>query len=418
MQMQRAFHAVKHGRPGPVLVEMHGDVCGREVPEHAMNYQPTKTFKYAPSAGDVKDAVKALLGAKRPVIWAGQGVLYADATEQLRELAELTQIPVITTMEGKSALPDAHPLALGSANRTAPRNVFKWLGESDVVLAVGSGLTRTNFGIDIPDGKTLIHSTVSGEDLNKEYTVDIGLIGDAKLTLEMLIEEVKASIGEAGKDTDQELVTEIAEGKAAWLEEWTPLLTSDEAPINPYRVVNEINNVVDHENTIMTHDAGNPRDQIMPFYHASAPRGYIGWGKTTHLGYGIPLMIGAKIADPSKHCMNFMGDLAFGHTGLDIETAVRAGVPITTVVINNHTMGGYDKSMPTAMERFGAGNQTGDYADVAKALGAKGIKVEKPEGVAPALKEAQQANKEGEVCLVEIITRQDTRFSQYPDLLG
>jgi acetolactate synthase-1/2/3 large subunit len=418
MQMQRAFHAVKHGRPGPVLVEMHGDVCGREVPEHAMNYQPTKTFKYAPSVGDVKDAVKALLGAKRPVIWAGQGVLYADATEQLRELAELTQIPVITTMEGKSALPDAHPLALGSANRTAPRNVFKWLGESDVVLAVGSGLTRTNFGIDIPDGKTLIHSTVSGEDLNKEYTVDIGLIGDAKLTLEMLIEEVKASIGEAGKDTDQELVTEIAEGKAAWLEEWTPLLTSDEAPINPYRVVNEINNVVDHENTIMTHDAGNPRDQIMPFYHASAPRGYIGWGKTTHLGYGIPLMIGAKIADPSKHCMNFMGDLAFGHTGLDIETAVRAGVPITTVVINNHTMGGYDKSMPTAMERFGAGNQTGDYADVAKALGAKGIKVEKPEGVAPALKEAQQANKEGEVCLVEIITRQDTRFSQYPDLLG
>ncbi|MDG2072442.1 MAG: thiamine pyrophosphate-requiring protein [Pseudomonadales bacterium] len=418
MQMQRAFHAVKHGRPGPVLVEMHGDVCGREVPEHAMNYQPTKTFKYAPSVGDVKDAVKALLGAKRPVIWAGQGVLYADATEQLQELAELTQTPVITTMEGKSALPDTHPLALGSANRTAPRNVFKWLGESDVVLAVGSGLTRTTFGIDIPDGKTLIHSTVSGEDLNKEYTVDIGLIGDAKLTLEMLIEEVKASIGEAGKDTDQELVTEIAEGKAAWLEEWTPLLTSDEAPINPYRVVNEINNVVDHENTILTHDAGNPRDQIMPFYHASAPRGYIGWGKTTHLGYGIPLMIGAKIADPSKHCMNFMGDLAFGHTGLDIETAVRAGVPITTVVINNHTMGGYDKSMPTAMERFGAGNQTGDYADVAKALGAKGIKVEKPEGVAPALKEAQQANKEGEVCLVEIITRQDTRFSQYPDLLG
>jgi thiamine pyrophosphate-dependent acetolactate synthase large subunit-like protein len=418
MQMQRAFHAVKHGRPGPVLVEMHGDVCGREVPEHSMNYQPTKTFKYAPSLGDVKDAVKALLGAKRPVIWAGQGVLYADATEQLQELAELTQTPVITTMEGKSALPDTHPLALGSANRTAPRNVFKWLGESDVVLAVGSGLTRTTFGIDIPDGKTLIHSTVSGEDLNKEYTVDIGLIGDAKLTLEMLIEEVKASIGEAGKDKDQELVTEIAEGKAAWLEEWTPLLTSDEAPINPYRVVNEINNVVDHENTILTHDAGNPRDQIMPFYHASAPRGYIGWGKTTHLGYGIPLMIGAKIADPSKHCMNFMGDLAFGHTGLDIETAVRAGVPITTVVINNHTMGGYDKSMPTAMERFGAGNQTGDYADVARALGAKGIKVEKPEGVAPALKEAQQANKEGEVCLVEIITRQDTRFSQYPDLLG
>ena len=112
-----------------------------------------------------------------------------------------------------------------------------------------------------------------------------------------------------------------------------------------------------------------------------------------------------------------MGDLAFGHTGLDIETAVRAGVPITTVIINNFTMGGYDKTMPTAMERFGAGNQSGNYADVAKALGARGIKVEKPEGIAPALEEANQANKEGEVCVVEIITRPDSRFSKYEDLL-
>ncbi|MEM7017878.1 MAG: thiamine pyrophosphate-requiring protein [Pseudomonadota bacterium] len=417
MQIQRAFHAVKHGRPGPVLVEMHPDVLMRDIPEHAMNYQVSKSFTYAPSRGDVKDAVTALLEAKRPVIWAGQGVLYADATEQLKELAELTQIPVITTMEGKSAFPDAHPLALGSANRTAPRNVFKWLGESDVVFAIGSGLTRTTFGIDIPAGKTLIHSTVSAEDLNKDYTVDIGLIGDARETLELVIDEVKAALGESGRETNQDLVEEIAKGHAEWLAEWEPLLNSDEAPINPYRVINEINKNIDHENSVVTHDAGNPRDQIMPFYKATKPLGYIGWGKTTHLGYGIPLMIGAKLADPSKFCMNFMGDLAFGHTGLDIETAVRAEVPITTVVINNFTMGGYDKSMPTAMEKYGAGNQGGDYAGVGKALGAHAIKVEKPEGIAPALQEAQTMNKEGKVVVLEIITRQDTRFSWYQDLL-
>ncbi len=112
-----------------------------------------------------------------------------------------------------------------------------------------------------------------------------------------------------------------------------------------------------------------------------------------------------------------MGDLAFGHTGLDIETAVRAEVPITTVVVNNSTMGGYDKSMPTAMDKFGAGNQTGEYADIAKACGAKTFKVEKPEGIAPALQEAQNANKDGDVAVVEVITRQDTRFSWYNDLL-
>jgi thiamine pyrophosphate-dependent acetolactate synthase large subunit-like protein len=416
-QIRRAFHTVKHGRPGPVLVEMHPDVLRREVPEHALSYQPSRTFRYAPSRGDVKDAVKALLAAKRPVIWAGQGVLYADATRQLAELAELTQIPVITTMEAKSAFPDDHPLALGSANRTAPRNVFKWLGESDVLLAIGSGLTRTAFGISIPSGKTLIHSTVSAEDINKDYAVDVGLIGDASLTLALLIDEVKASIGESGRELDHDLAAEIASGHAQWLSEWEPLLNSDETPINPYRVINEINKAVDHDNSVLTHDAGNPRDQIMPFYKASAPLGYIGWGKTTHLGYGIPLMIGAKLADPSKFCLNFMGDLAFGHTGLEIETAVRAEIPITTVVVNNFTMGGYDQSMPTAMEKYGAGNQTGDFADVAKALGARGIRVEEPEQIAPALLEAQTANKEGEVAVIEVITRQDTRFSWYNDLL-
>ena len=110
-----------------------------------------------------------------------------------------------------------------------------------------------------------------------------------------------------------------------------------------------------------------------------------------------------------------MGDLAFGHTGTEIETAVRAEVPITTVIVNNSTMGGYDSKMPTAMERYGAGNQTGDYADMAKAMGADGILVDKPEGVMPALKSAQTANREGRVCVIEVLTRQDTRFSQYPD---
>ena len=416
-QIRRAFHAVRHGRPGPALVELHGDVLFREVPENAMDYRPSKAMKSAPSRSDVKDALRALLAAKNPIIVAGQGVLYAEATDELREFAELTQIPVLTTMEGKSAFPDDHPLALGSANRTAPKAVFKWLGASDAVFAVGSGLTRTGFGIDIPPGKVLIQSNVSAEDINKDYDIDIGLVGDAKLALAMMIDEAKAEVGDNGRDANTELTGDIAATKAEWLAEWQPLLTSDETPINPYRVINEINAVVDHANSVVTHDAGNPRDQIMPFYKATSPRGYIGWGKTTHLGYGIPLAMGAKMADPEKFCMNFMGDLAFGHTGMEIETAVRAEIPITTIVINNRTMGGYDHHMPVAMDRYGAGNQGGDYAGVARALGAKAINVDAVDQIAPAIKEAQIANKEGQVAVIEVATRQDTRFSQYPDLL-
>ena len=417
-QIRRAFHAARNGRPGPALVELHRDVLTQQVPENAVGYRPSKTMKSAPNRSDVRDAVKALLDARNPVIWAGQGVLYAEAAEELRTLAELAQIPVITTMEGKSAFPDDHPLALGSANRTAPKGVFKWLGASDTILCIGSGLTRTNFGIDIPPGKFMIHSNVNVEDINKDYGIDIGLVGDARLTLELMIDEVKAAVGDNGRETDTALAADIAATKAEWLAEWAPLLTSAETPINPYRVVNEINRTVDHANSVVTHDAGNPRDQIMPFYKATVPHGYIGWGKTTHLGYGIPLAMGSKMANPDKFCMNFMGDLAFGHTGTEIETAVRAEIPITSIVINNRTMGGYDKNMPTAMQRYGAGNQGGDYAGVARALGATAINVDEVEGIAPAIRQAQIANKEGKVCVIEIGTRQDTRFSKYEDLLN
>ena len=243
------------------------------------------------------------------------------------------------------------------------------------------------------------------------------MVGDARLTLEMMVAEVKARVGEDGRAANQGTLESIASTRAQWLEEWAPLLQSDETPINPYRVINEINRTVDHANTVLTHDAGNPRDQIMPFYNASRPYGYIGWGKTTHLGYGIPLVIGAKMANPEKFCMNFMGDLAFGHTGFEIETAVRGGLPITTVVVNNRTMGGYDHHMPVAMERYGAGNQTGDYAGVASALGAVGIHVAEPAEIAPAIERAQRENADGNVVVIEVATRQDTRFSQYPDYL-
>lgn len=414
-EMRRAFHAMRNGRPGPALVEMPRDVMLNQVSETATHYAPSQTMKSAPNRGDVKDAVAALLAAKNPVIWAGQGVLYAQATDELRRFAELTQIPVITTMQGKSAFPDDHPLALGSANRTAPQAVYHWLGASDAVLAIGSGLTRTAFGQDIPGGKTLIHSTVSSEDINKDYGADIGLLGDAGLTLEMLIDEVQAQIGQ--REINQALVESISEIKAAWMAQWQPALTSNETPINPYRVVQAINETLDHENSVVTHDAGSPRDQIMPFYKATVPHGYIGWGKTTHLGYGIPLMIGAKLADPSKFCLNLMGDLAFGHTATEIETAVRAEVPITSVVINNRTMGGYDEKMPVAMERYGAGHQGGDYAGMARAMGAEGIEVDQPEAIVPALQQAQQQNADGKVVVIEIATRQYTHFSQYPELL-
>ena len=411
--LRRAFHALRNGRPGPVVYEIHRDVMLGEV-TNLDSYKSPKEWKVMPSRSDIKDAVTKILSAKRPVISAGQGVYYAEATDELREFAELTQIPVITTMEGKGAISEDHPLALGAANRTAPLGVWTWLKESDVYFGIGTSLTRTNYGIDVPsEGKFMIHSTNNVDDINKDYSIDIGLPGDAKLVLEAMIDEAKAQLGEQGRRGDTAVQEDVADVRRRWLEEWKPLLNSDSRPINPYRLVNEINKAVDHDNSILTHDAGHPRDQIMPFYRATVPHGYIGWGKTTHLGYGIPLMIGSKIANPDKFCMNFMGDAAFGMSGLDIETAVRSGVPITTIVLDNGTMGGYDRSIPTAMEKYGAGNMSGDYARIAEGLGAVGITVEDADELGDAIRKARQLNSEGRCCLLDVKTMDENTMSLY-----
>ncbi|MCZ6875558.1 MAG: thiamine pyrophosphate-requiring protein [bacterium] len=412
--MRRAFHHLRNGRPGPVIVEIPADVGTQEVSNDAFNYQSPKRFLQAPSAGDVQDAVRLLLSATKPLIWSGMGTLLSGATSELKTLAELLQVPVYCTMPGKSGFDERHPLALGAGSGATGLHARRWIQESDVLLALGSSLTRTGYGQPIPDGKRIIHNTESIEDVNKDYNVEVGLPGDTKLTVQMLIDEVKAQIGENGRQGQRrDVAAEIAEIKQQWLSEWTDLLNSNETPINTYRVIGELERTLDKENSVVTHDAGAPRDAIMPFYTATVPHSYIGWGKTTHLGYGIPLMIGTKLAKPDKFCLNFMGDGAFGMSGLDIETSVRAGAPITTIVLNNGDMATYPGGYPTARKVFGMTGMTGDYAKIAEGLGAVGITVTDPGEVAAALKQAQRLNAEGRTVLLDIHSNMEARRSRF-----
>ncbi|MCH8224644.1 MAG: hypothetical protein IIC97_02125, partial [Chloroflexi bacterium] len=399
--------------PGPVIVEIPSDVGGQEIPEAALNYNPPKRWEQSPSTGDIKDAVKLLLNANKPVIWSGMGVLFSSATEELKELAELTEIPVYCTMPGKSSFDDRHPLALGAGSSATTLPARRWLQESDVLFAVGSSMSRTGYGQPIPDGKVIIHNVESIEDINKDFSVDVGLPGDARLTLQAMIDEVKAQIGQNGRKHQTKVADEIAQLRGQWMAEWTQILNSDEVPINTYRVIGELERTLDKENSIVTHDAGAPRDSIMPFYTSTVPHSYIGWGKTTHLGYGIPLMIGAKLAKPDKFCLNFMGDGAFGMSGLDIETSVRAGAPITTILLNNGGMATYPGGYPVANELFGTTQMTGDYAKIAEGMGAVGITVTQPSEVAAALKKARQLNAEGKTVLLDIHTNLEAARSNF-----
>jgi len=412
--MRRAFAALRSGRPGPVMVEMPMGMQRQDYPGDIENeWTSPRPAVPRPSASDVKDAVGALLNAKTPVIWAGQGVLFSEATDELTEFAELTQVPVITSLPGKSAINENHPLALGSGGLTHSRMLWDRLQESDVVFAIGSSLTSIFTNTPIPADKFIIQGTIDPVDLGRDRPVDIPLLGDAKLTLRDMIDEVKGRIGETGRPVDTALQERIAQDRAAWLSEFTDLLTSDSEPINPYRLVWDLEQTLDHDNSVITHDAGNPRDQLSPFYRATTPRSYIGWGKSTHLGYGLGVMLGAKVACPDRFCVHLMGDAAFGMAGLDIETAVRNEIPITTVLMNNGIMGGYDAYFPESMERDGVGKLSGDYAKIAEGMGATGISVSKAAEFVPAVREAQRLNAEGETVLLQVYTQQEKRMSNF-----
>jgi thiamine pyrophosphate-dependent acetolactate synthase large subunit-like protein len=190
-----------------------------------------------------------------------------------------------------------------------------------------------------------------------------------------------------------------------------PILTSDETPITPYRVLWEFMQTVPSADAIVTHDSGSPRDQIVPFYVASRPRGYLGWGKSHALGTGLGLTTGAKLAAPDKVCVNFMGDAAFGMTGLDFETAIRNQIPIITVVLNNSTMAIEIDHLAISHEKYRTRDIGGSYAELAKAMGGWSERIEDPNEVSAAFTRARRVTEDGRPALLEFITSPETRFS-------
>jgi acetolactate synthase-1/2/3 large subunit len=316
-------------------------------------------------------------------------------------------------MAGKSAFPENHPLALGAGGRTRPKALMHFLQKADLVFAIGSSCTKEGFTTAIPDGKRVIQATIDERDLAKDYPLEHAIIGDAKLVLQQLIVEVKAQLGPNGRRADNKVAREVKTVKDEWLKEWAPKLTSDETPINPYRLIHDMKQVLDARETIITHDSGNPRDHLLPFWESPVPGGYIGWGKMTTLGGSIGFAMGAKLARPEKTCVAFLGNAAFGMVAMDFETAVRENIPILVTLVNNSLLGGYSSSHPVASEKYNLNKQTGEYAAIAKAVGGYSEKVEKPEDIIPALKRAKKATDSGQAALVEFITREEGTFSLY-----
>ena len=258
-----------------------------------------------------------------------------------------------------------------------------------------------------------MHATLDSADINKDVEVEHALLGDAKLILEALAEEVRARLDGQSRGRAEQVAREIAAVKREWLGQWMPKLTLNEAPLSPYRVIRDLMQTVDVPNTIITHDAGSPRDQLSPFWESQTPLSYIGWGKTTQLGYGLGLAMGAKLARPDKLCINVWGDAAIGFTGMDFETAVRERIPILSVLFNNFSMAIELPVMPVSTEKYRSTDISGHYADMAKAFGGYGERVESPDDIVPAIMRGIRKTEEGVPALLEFITAKEIEFSLF-----
>ncbi|WP_305097903.1 thiamine pyrophosphate-requiring protein [Croceibacterium aestuarii] len=407
--MRRAFSMLRNGRPQPVVIELPYDVLDKPY-QGDFEYVPGKVLTSQSSAESISAALNLLMSAKNPAIYAGQGIHWSEAYDELRALAEHLAIPVMTSLPGKSAFDETHPLALGSGGNGINGCVRKWLDECDVLFGVGCSFTATSFGLAIPAGKRVIHATLDPLDVDKSVPSEVALVGDAKLTLAAMLAEAKrreptprdnSAVAQAIKDCERE-----------WLANWEAKRSQETSPLSPYRVLRDLYDTVDVDNTIITHDAGSPRDQLVPFWKSTSPHSYIGWGKSTQLGYGLGLAMGAKLACPDKLCINVWGDAAIGFTGTDLETAARDGIPILSILLNNEAMAIELPIMPVATEKYRATDISGDYAMFARSLGCHGERVTEASEIVPALQRAIAAIEAGQPALVEFITEKETQISR------
>ena len=386
--MRRAYHALRSGKGGPVMVEIPNEVFEAEY-KGELDYTPAPVPRIAPDPDAIRQrgahAARGpkprALGRPRRALCAGQrapggaGGARPGAGSHHQSAARARSRRAIRWRSGAST-------------RSRPKMFTEFMARADLVLAIGSSLTKTPFGPGVPPGKTLIHATNDAGDINKEYRPDQAVIGDAALVLDALIEEVGRQKRGGGGNALAALKDEVGAAKKAWLAEWSKHLDSDETPINQYRVIRDLMRTVDRDNMIVTHDSGSPREQMMPFWETTAAGSYMGWGKSTQLGYGLGIIMGAKLAAPDKLCVNIMGDSAIGMTGMDIETASRNKIAILTVVFNNGVMGAERDVLKISDKKYGAMTVGGNYAKVAEGLNVASTRVEKPADIVPAIKEA------------------------------
>jgi thiamine pyrophosphate-dependent acetolactate synthase large subunit-like protein len=405
--MRRAFTLLRSGSPGPVILAVPDPTGAYD--ETADPYQPVKGWKHAPVPEDVTLAVDLLVKAENPLIYAGEGVVYSGASQELVALAEMANAPVVTTLKAKGAFPENHPLFVGVRGD----HVTSYLNKSDLILAVGSSLSPGRFSHGIPNAasKTIIHCNVDELHINKVYPTAQAVIGDARYTLQALAEELSSRPSQSARSRE-DVALEVRTERDAGLAQYREAMASDDKPINPYRVYAGLMEVLDPHNSFITHESGNTRDQLSTVYDTLVPRGFLGWGNVSTLGFGWAASVAAKMADPARPAVTVTGEAGLGYMLGNLEVALRQKLGITVAHISNGGFAGYGPGFwGPGHDPFTHAVLGPDEVDMSKVIGELGFHTERvaePSEVVPALRRALAANAANQPAYIEFLC------SQYP----
>jgi tartronate-semialdehyde synthase len=424
---QQAFHLMRSGRPGPVLIDLPFDVQMTEIDFDPDTYEPLPAYKPAATRAQVEKAVDMLTAAERPLIVAGGGIINADACELLVEFAEITGVPVIPTLMGWGAIPDDHPLMAGMVGlQTSHRYGNATLLESDFVLGIGNRwANRHTGGLDVYRGdRTFVHVDIEPTQIGRIFNPDFGIVSDARAALELFVEVA----GERRRDsrlTDFEVWVKDCRQRKHTLQRRTHF---ENSPIKPQRVYEEMNRAFDRDTRYVS-TIGLSQIAGAQFLHVYKPRHWVNCGQAGPLGWTLPAALGVCVADPGATVVALSGDYDFQFMVEELAVGAQFRIPYIHVVVNNAYLGlirqsqrafEMDFQVSLAFDNINTSDIGGygvDHVKVAEGLGCKAIRVFEADDILPALERAKKLMAEhGVPVVVEVILERVTNISMGTEL--
>ena len=413
--MDKAFRLAESGRPGPVLIDMPMDMFSREVEEElwTRTYKDSQ-FTYRPAIDPTaaKTIAEKLVNAKAPVLHAGGGILLSQASEELAALAEFLDLPVSRTLAGQGCISDQHPLMIGQTGFWGLEFTHKLTNNADVILGLGTRFAEADSsswyqGVTFnPDTTEFMQVDIDPYQIGKNYPVSVGAVGDLKIALGQILDEVKKICPE-GKNNPA-LRDEIAKAKADFKKSNEAISNDSRFPMTPQRILRDVKEALPEDAVIFT-DVGWNKNGVAQEYDITIPGTIHHSSGLATMGFGASAVLGGKLAAPDKICVTLTGDGGFGVNPTCLATAVEQGIACTWVVMNNSAFGtiaglengSYGTFFGTKFKTPNGESYSPSWAGVAKAYGVESVCVQSAEEFLPAMKKAIEANKAGRPFLVE-----------------